>query len=269
MSAQTIAPVAPAPVRIGCSGWIYPHWRGLFYPRDLPVKRWFAFYASEFDTVEVNNTFYRLPTPRAVEGWARGAPPGFIYALKASQWITHRKRLRDVEREVRVFWDATTPLGEKRGPVLFGLPPNLRSDLGLLEAFLAVLPPDCRAALEPRHPSWFEDAVYGALRKRDVALCITDAEAGDVTTFVPTASWGYVRLRRERYSERALAAWATRLRAAVPSPWREAFVYVKHDEVGRAPRYASRLNALLAAARAPRKAPAGSRRAAAPRRPPR
>ena len=218
-------------VRVGTSGYAYPEWKGAFYPADLPASRFLAYYAERFDTVEINNTFYRLPNASAVAGWAKGAPEGFVYALKASQKITHFKRLKDAGSEVEYLFRTTEGLGEKRGPVLFGLPPNLKKDLPRLVDFLGALPAGPRCAFEFRHASWFADDVYDALRARDAALCVAEAEEL-ATPLVATATWGYLRLRREDYADAQMAAWAKRVGE---QPWGEAFVYLKHEDAGRGP----------------------------------
>jgi uncharacterized protein YecE (DUF72 family) len=218
-------------VRVGTSGYAYPEWKGTFYPEDLPASKFLAHYAERFDTVEINNTFYRLPNAKAVAGWAEGAPAGFVYSLKASQKITHFKRLKEAGDEVGYLFRTVAGLGEHLGPVLFGLPPNLKKDLPRLEAFLAALPTGPRCAFEFRHESWFSDDVYEALRRRDASLCVAEAEEL-ATPLVATASWGYLRLRREDYADGAMAEWARRITA---QPWGEAFVYLKHEDAGRGP----------------------------------
>jgi uncharacterized protein YecE (DUF72 family) len=218
-------------VRVGTSGYAYPEWKGTFYPEDLPASKFLAHYAERFDTVELNNTYYRLPNASTVEGWASGVPAGFVYALKASQKITHFKRLRDTSNEVEYLFKVTAGLGEHRGPILFGLPPNLKKDLPRLADFLGALPAGGRAAFEFRHESWFADDVYDALRKHDVSLCVAEAE--DLATpLVATASWGYLRLRREDYADKDMPVWAERISG---QPWKEAFVYLKHEDAGRGP----------------------------------
>ena len=240
--AKPVPKPAPRPVvRVGTSGYAYPEWKGTFYPKDLPASRFLAHYASVFDTVELNNTYYRLPGESAVASWAAGVPDGFVYALKASMRITHQKRLRDASEPLERLWSVTAGLGAKRGPVLFGLPPNLAKDLPRLADFLALLPREGRSAFEFRHPSWFSDDVYEALRAAGAALCVADAEELS-TPVVATAPWGYVRLRRADYPEPDLRAWADRLLA---QPWTEAFVYLKHEDAGRGAAFAQSLRAML------------------------
>lgn len=224
-------------LRVGTSGYSYPAWRGTFYPERLPARAMLAFYATHFSTVEINATFYRMPAEATVRGWAAAVPADFLFALKAPQRITHLGRLLNVDEPLRHFCDLARALGERRGPILFQLPPSFRKDVGRLADLLARIPPDLRVAVEFRHPSWFADDVYAVLARRDVALCVADTEKG-TTPDVETAAWGYLRLRDAGYSDDELTAWAARV--ARPR-WRDAFVYFKHEESGRGPALASRL----------------------------
>ena len=165
-------------VRIGTSGWNYTEWRGSFYPQDMKPAGMLAYYAERFSTVEVNNTFYRMPTAKVVDGWAATVPARFTFVLKAPQRITHFARLRDVDESVRLFCDTARLLGGKLGPLLFQLPPNFKVDAGRLADLLALLPPDVRAAFEFRNASWFTDEVYTRLTARNAALCIADNDDG-------------------------------------------------------------------------------------------
>jgi uncharacterized protein YecE (DUF72 family) len=237
--------LARAPrVLAGTSGFSYRPWRGSFYPEDLPARDFLAFYARALPTVEINNTFYRLPTPALLAGWARATPRTFRFALKAPQRITHRLRLRDAAEPTALFLKAAARLGTRLGPLLFQLPPYLRADLPRLTDFLAGLPPGLEPAFEFRHASWFSDETYAALTKHRAALCIADAE-DLVTPFVPTAPFGYLRLRRQGYTARDLDAWAERIRAT--RKWRRAYVYFKHEDSGRGPTLARQLLARVAA----------------------
>jgi uncharacterized protein YecE (DUF72 family) len=235
---------ASARVRIGTSGYAYDEWRGHFYPERLPAARRLAYYAEHFATVEINASFYRMPTPKTVAGWAAAVPEAFVFALKAPQRITHFARLRDVDEPVRAFSDAALTLGPRLGPLLFQLPPAFPQDVGRLADLLVLLPPSVRAAFEFRHPSWFTDEVYERLRARNAALCIVDTEEG-TTPAVATADWGYLRLRGAEYSGPALTAWAATIRG-LGAGWRDAFVYFKHEETATGPALARRLAALLA-----------------------
>lgn len=209
----------------GTSGWSFKEWKGAFYPKGLPDDEMLAFYASRFPTVEVNNTFYRMPKEKTMLEWAAQVPPNFRFSVKASQRITHRARLNDVASEVEYFTRICNALGDRRGPSLFQLPPNLKKDLPRLEAFLQTLPRRWQTTIEFRHPSWWDDAVYTALRSADVAMCISEQDDLD-TPLIATASWGYVRLHRAAYDQKALAERAARIR---DQPWQETFVYFKHD----------------------------------------
>ncbi len=230
-------------VHVGTSGYNYREWKGTFYPADLAAARMLPYYAERFGVVEINATFYRMPTPKTFAGWAAQTPDAFVFALKAPQRITHFARLRDVDEPVRFFCDAARTLGPKLGPLLFQLPPNFKKDLGRLTDLLALLPRDLRAAFEFRHDSWLADDVYERLGGRNAALCIADF--GDHTTpLVATADFGYLRLRDEGYGEEDLKRWADTIRG-LGDRWREAFVFFKHEEAGTGPAFARRLTALL------------------------
>ncbi len=220
----------------GTSGFSYDGWTGTFYPEDLPADKRLAFYATQLPAVEINNTFYRMPKPELLAGWAAQVPAGFRFALKASQRITHIKRLREVDGEVKFLLGSARQLGDKLGPVLFGLPPNLKKDVPRLAAFLALLPSDTKAAFEFRNPTWMDPEVHALLKSVGAALCIAEDEKG-TTPFEATAPWGYLRLRREDYTEADLAAWAEKVRGA---GWDEAYVFFKHEEEGAAPALARR-----------------------------
>lgn len=229
-------------IRVGTSGWNYTEWRGSFYPTAIKPAGMLAYYAQHFSTVEVNNTFYRMPTAKAVEGWAATVPAGFRFVLKAPQRITHFARLRDVDEPVRVFSDTAGLLGTKLGPLLFQLPPNFKVDAGRLASLLALLPPAVRAAFEFRNPTWFTDEVYTRLAARNAALCIADNDDG-ATPAVATADWGYLRLRATGYADHDLQAWIATVRR-VGERWRDAFVFFKHEDAGTGPALAGRLLAL-------------------------
>lgn len=231
-------------IRIGTSGWNYPEWKGSFYPTDMKPAGMLAYYAARFTTVEVNNTFYRMPTPKVVDGWAAGVPDGFTFVLKAPQRITHFARLRDVDEPVRVFCDVARTLGPKLGPLLFQLPPNFKVDTGRLADLLALLPPDLRAAFEFRNATWFTDDVYARLAGKNAALCVADNDDG-ATPAVATANWGYLRLRATGYAEADLRDWLATIRR-IGGGWRDAFVFFKHEDAGKGPRMAKRFLELAA-----------------------
>jgi len=214
-------------VSVGTSGYNYPEWRGTFYPDKLPAAKMLAYYVERFSTVEINATFYRMPTAKTVAGWAATAPAGFRYVLKAPQRITHFARLRDVDEPLAYFCDTARALGDKLGPLLFQLPPNFKKEAGRLGELLALLPSGLRAAFEFRHESWFEEEVYALLRTRNAALCIADTEEGS-TPAVATADFGYLRLRAVEYTDDDFGRWVETIHG-VGASWRNAFVFFKHE----------------------------------------
>jgi uncharacterized protein YecE (DUF72 family) len=234
-------------VLIGTSGFSYPAWRGGFYPEKMPTTKMLAYYAERLAAVEINNTFYRMPTAEVLSRWAAETPPGFRFSLKSPRQITHDKRLADTAAAVERLAEVARALGDKLGPVLFQLPPFLRKDLPLLEAFLAALPAGLSAALEFRHLSWFSDDVYDCLRARRAALCIAESDEME-TPLEATADWGYLRLRRTDYDDVAIGRWAEHLQA---QPWTCAYVFFKHEDAGKGPAAANRLREMLAVAETP------------------
>jgi uncharacterized protein YecE (DUF72 family) len=241
------------PVRVGCSGWNYAHWRnGVFYPPRLPARRWLELYAERFDTVEVNSTFYRLPRRDAVAHWVEQTPPDFVFTVKASRYLTHVRRLRDVGPGLETFLERIEPLvrSPKLGPILWQLPPNFRRDDQRLAEALAALPRELRHCFEFRHASWFVEETYALLREHGAALAIGDRrEVHAFQSFELTAPWTLVRFhagtrgRRGNYSETELAEWAARLREW--SRDHEVFAYFNNDWEGFAPTNAQRLTELL------------------------
>jgi uncharacterized protein YecE (DUF72 family) len=225
-------------LHVGTSGYAYKEWKGSFYPADLPAKRMLRYYSERFSTVEINNTFYRMPTVALLETWADEVPADFRFVLKAPQRITHLQRLQGADDAVAHLLDVAAALRQRLGALLFQLPPNLKKDVPRLRAFLALLPPQARAALEFRHPSWFDDEVFALLREQRAALCIADAEGDLDVPVVATADWGYLRLRRPDYDDAALTAWAKRVQQQ--QAWQEAFVFFKHEDAGRGPQLAHR-----------------------------
>lgn len=226
-------------VIVGTSGYSYKEWKGSFYPADLPAAKMLSFYATQFGSVEINNSFYRMPNEATVLKWASEVPDGFRFVLKAPQRITHQKRLVGAEDTVQFFLEIAAALGPKLGPLLFQLPPNLRKDTDRLRNFLTLIPRPYRVALEVRHDSWLEEDVYDVLRVRDVALCLSDTDevADPDALIVKTASWGYMRLRRTEYSDEQLAAWSRRIDA---QSWTDAYVFFKHEDEGKGPQFAKR-----------------------------
>ena len=228
-----------AKIHAGTSGYAYPEWKPAFYPEKLPQKQFLEFYADKFATVEVNNTFYRFPGAKMLEGWRERTPGEFTFAVKANQGITHRGRLRGVEELTRDFVERCRLLEGKLGPILFQLPPNFKRDDERLADFLDLLDPRLRYAFEFRHESWFDDAIFQLLAGSGVALCVSEGETLD-TPRVATGKFCYVRLRRDEYSDEELADWRGWASSQLESG-REVFVYLKHDEEGTSPEYALRL----------------------------
>lgn len=222
----------------GASGYSYKEWKSHFYPEDIKPDAMLAYYAERLPTVEINNTFYRMPKKDVLENWARSTPKDFRFAIKASRRITHMARLKADEAadSVAYLYQNLVALGAGRGPVLFQLPSFLKKDLPHLTEFLGLLPKEHRAAFEFRNDTWFSDDVYDALEKAGAALCLSEREDNEPPPLVETAPWGYVRLRLETYSDADLKQWAERLAATA---WRETYVYFMHEPT--APGYAQAL----------------------------
>jgi uncharacterized protein YecE (DUF72 family) len=222
----------------GASGYAYDVWKGSFYPEKIDAEAMLAWYAERLPTVEINNTFYRMPKTEVLARWAAATPQAFRFSIKASRRITHDARLAaDAAAEPLAYlYKNLAALGDKRGPVLFQLPPFLKKDAARLRDFLALLPPGHQAAFEFRHDSWFDDEVYALLRGAGASLCLSEREDASQPPLVETAGWGYVRLRLESYSADELAAWRTRLLA---TGWQQIHVYFMHEPT--APAYAAAL----------------------------
>jgi uncharacterized protein YecE (DUF72 family) len=230
-------------ILVGTSGYNYPEWRGSFYPEKFSTDKMLAYYAERFETVEINYTFYRMPTEKLLAGWAAGTPEGFSFTLKAPRRITHDAKLQRCEELVQVFCRTAATLGPKLGVLLFQLPPNFKKEVAVLAAFLELLPQGIRAAFEFRHPSWFEADVFETLRSRNVALCVADSEKLS-TPVETTAEYAYFRLRDEGYQQADIEKWAAAVRAL---PVLDAFVYFKHEEQGLGPDFAKRFIATVKA----------------------
>jgi uncharacterized protein YecE (DUF72 family) len=221
----------------GASGYSFKEWKGTFYPADMKPDGMLAFYSVRLPTVEINNTFYRMPKVEMLENWARTAPAGFQFAIKASRRITHFAHLKEESGDsVAFLYRTLAALGDKRGPVLFQLPPVMKKDLPRLVAFLQLLPQGHRAAFEFRNETWFADDVYDALKAAGASLCLSERENNAPPPLVETADWGYVRLRLENYSDADLEQWARRL---ADTGWKETYVYFMHEPT--APAYAQTL----------------------------
>jgi uncharacterized protein YecE (DUF72 family) len=228
-------------VYVGTSGYSYKSWKGSFYPEDLPDKEMLQYYGERFRSVEINNTFYRMPSEKVLTSWYDQVPGGFAFVLKASRRITHFKRLKDTDEELSYLLRTSSVLQQKLGPTLFQLPPNLKKDLPRLRDFLALLPQGWRAAIEFRNASWFDDDVYETLRSHKVALVLAESDE-DAVPLIATAPWGYLRLRREAYDERQLAEWTERI---ANQGWSDVFAFFKHEEKGTGPETATQFVQLL------------------------
>jgi uncharacterized protein YecE (DUF72 family) len=232
-------------VRVGTSGFAFKEWKGPFYPKDLKDDAMLGYYSGRYPTVEINNTFYRLPREHVLQEWASRVPESFSFSIKATQGITHFGRLRPTTANSLGFLLRTTAtLGSRLGPVLFQLPADMTKDADRLRAFLEMLPSDRRFTIEFRHDSWFDDEIFDVLRSRDVALCVAESDEfkGPIVT---TASWGYLRLHRKDYTDDMLGNWQHNVSA---QRWTDAYVFFKHDYIdGSGPLAVERFAAMMAA----------------------
>jgi len=232
------------PLLVGTSGWQYRDWRGRLYPPDLPQRSWLEHYAERFETVEVNNAFYRLPERSVFEAWRARTPDDFVVTVKASRFLTHIKRLREPEEPVTRLLERARGLGDRLGPVLLQLPPTLRADVDLLAACLRCFPSDVRVAVEPRHASWWTTGLREVLTAHGAALCWADRHSRPWTPLWRTADWGYLRLHEGRaqpwphYGRRALSSWVERIALTWPDP-QDVYVYFNNDPGGAAVENAS------------------------------
>lgn len=235
---------------VGTSGWHYEHWMGLFYPEKLAKSKWLEFYTQHFITVELNNSFYHLPSEKAFVNWREASSNGFIFALKVSRFITHIKRLRNVEEPLQNFLSRVDFLQDKLGPLLYQLPPNMKRNDGTLEAFLAILPPQYRHVFEFRHESWIDDGVFDILRRRNAGLCVFDMP--DFTCqVVATADFAYIRFHGSAglywscYSDNELSDWAKKI-AELGGNLKAVYIYFNNDAEAYAVRNAKTMAQLLA-----------------------
>ena len=227
-------------VYAGTSGFSYTEWKGTFYPEGLPDAEMLKSYAERLPTVEINNTFYRMPQASLLDGWNQKVVGDFTFALKAPRSITHIARLKEAAAGTAQFLGVAATLGARLGPILFQLPPFSRKDAGVLREFLTLLPSGVRAAFEFRHPSWFDDEVASILRERGAALVAGDPDEGEPLPLIATARFGYLRLRAPSYDAQALERWHAQIQA---QPWDEAYVYLKHEVLG--PAYAQALQQIF------------------------
>jgi len=237
-------------VRIGTAGWSYRHWVGPFYPEGTPASAMLDHYTRAFDASELNNTFYTLPAPERFEAWRDAVPPDFVFAVKANRYITHMKKLKDPETSTPGFFETVRALGDRLGPILFQLPPNMGLNLGRLRAFLDALPDGHRCAFEFRNPNWFDDTVFALLHRHDAAPVVADM-GGEASPLRATASFVYLRLHGPGetpytgcYDESALAAWRDRI-AAWRDEGRDVYCFFDNDEAGYAARNAWTLREML------------------------
>ena len=241
---------AKSRIHVGTSGWVYPHWRGLFYPSELPARRWLSFYAGSFDTVEVNNSFYRLPSEATFAGWAREAPPGFVFALKASRFITHLKKLKDPEGPLVNVLGRARALGPRLGPILYQLPPHWRCNADRLRDFLRALPGDLEHVFEFREPSWYNDRVKDLLIEHGSGFCVHDMRGSESPVWVtgPVAYFRFHGPASQAYAGdypcAELHRWATRIEEVRRSV-RTIYAYFNNDVGGHAVRNARQLQAML------------------------
>lgn len=227
---------------VGTSGYSYKEWKGPFYPEDLPDKEMLSYYGNRLPSVEINNTFYRMPKAEMLENWAAQVPEDFHFVLKASKKITHTKPLNEKADETEYLFKTVRALADKLGPILMQLPPYLRKNTELLRDFLTLIPDDIRCTFEFRHRSWFEEEVYELLRTKACALCCSDTDKEELSHLVQTADWGYFRLRKQDYSDDELSRWVERIKAM---NWREAFVFFKHEDEGAGPKLAAKFRKLF------------------------
>jgi len=226
---------------VGTSGYGYKEWKGIFYPEKIPPKEMLRFYSERLSSVEINNTFYHMPTKGVLASWAEQVPRDFIFAIKAPQAITHLKRLRNVDEETEYLFSTLSALGRKLGPILFQFPKGFRADHGVLKDFLALIPGNMSCAFEFRSPSWLDVEILGLLREKRCSLCIADADENPANEIISTAAWGYLRLRRSDYPDADLSQWIERI---LSQKWERVFVFFKHEEGAKGAEMAMRFQEL-------------------------
>jgi uncharacterized protein YecE (DUF72 family) len=231
-------------IYVGTSGYAYKEWKGKFYPEKISPKEMLRFYSGRLNTVEINNTFYRMPNESVLMSWGEQVPGGFVFALKAPQVITHLKQLRNVSGETKYLLRTVSVLDRKLGPVLFQFPKSFRADRTALEDFLALILGDMACAFEFRSSSWLDDEILDLLHKKGSSLCVADTDENPAPEIIPTAPWGYLRLRRSDYTDADLAQWMERI---LSQKWEKAFVFFKHEDEDpvRGPQMAMRFQELI------------------------
>ncbi|RJQ23974.1 MAG: DUF72 domain-containing protein [Nitrospiraceae bacterium] len=227
-------------IHVGTSGYGYKEWKGKFYPEKISPKEMLRFYSERLRTVEINNTFYHMPTEGVLSSWSEQVPGDFIFAFKAPQVITHLKRLRNADVETEYLFRTLSVLGGKLGPVLFQFPGSFHADYPALKEFIDLIP-DMSCAFEFRHPSWQDAAILELLRERGHSLCIADTDENPASGIISTAVWGYLRLRRSDYTDAGLSQWMEKI---LSQKWKKAFVFFKHEEEAKGPEMAMRFREL-------------------------
>jgi uncharacterized protein YecE (DUF72 family) len=233
-------------IHVGTSGYGHKEWKGTFYPEKISAKEMLGFYAARLGAVEINNTFYHMPTPSVLASWAEQVPDDFVFAVKAPQVVTHMKRLRNVFEETEYLFKTLPALGPKLGAVLFQFPKSFRADRSVLEDFLPLVPASISCAFEFRNASWFEGGILELLSAKGHSLCVADTDEAPAAEITSTAPWGYLRLRRSDYSDADLANWLERIGA---QPWERAFVFFKHEEEAKGSLLAMRFQELASSQR--------------------
>jgi len=229
-------------IYVGTSGYGYKEWKGIFYPEKISPKEMLRFYSERFSTVEINNTFYHMPTEKVLSSWAVQVPDNFVFAFKAPQVITHLKRLRNVNEEIKYLFRTISILSGQLGPILFQFPKSFRADPAVLKDFLTLIPRTISCAFEFRSPSWLDVQVLDLLREKGCTLCTSDSDDNPTNEIVSTAPWGYLRLRRSDYTDADLSQWMERV---LSQKWKKAFVFFKHEEEEtKGPELAIRFQAL-------------------------
>jgi uncharacterized protein YecE (DUF72 family) len=229
-------------IYVGTSGYGYKEWKGIFYPEKISPKEMLRFYSERLGAVEINNTFYHMPTEGVLTSWAEQVPDNFVFALKAPQVITHLKRLRNVDEETGYLFRTLSVLDRKLGPVLFQFPGSFRADYPALKAFLDLIPDDTSCAFEFRSPSWLDLKILDLLRERRSSLCVADTDENPADKIISTAPRGYLRLRRSDYTDADLSQWMERI---FSQKWDRAFVFFKHEEEAKGPEMAMRFRELI------------------------
>jgi uncharacterized protein YecE (DUF72 family) len=228
-------------IYVGTSGYGYREWKGKFYPEKISPKEMLRFYSERLNTVEINNTFYHMPTEGVLVSWAEQVSRDFVFAIKAPQVITHLKQLRNVAGETQYLFRSLSVLGRKLGPILFQLPRSFHADHTALKDFLVLIPGNISCAFEFRSPSWLDDKILNLLRERGYSLCISDTDENPTNEIINTAPWGYLRLRRSDYTDADLSQWIERI---LLQKWKRAFVFFKHEEEAKGPEMAMRFREL-------------------------